>query len=451
MRSPLQTDNMNKKRHERSTRIVLLGVAVGSRNQGVQALGASLVNLCSASANRVEVRLLAGHSAPTTACYQVADGCIEVPVVNFRLSPRSCLRQHLAWIVLMAVTYRCLPIRGIRKRISRSTPWIEALESCDLAGDVRGGDSFSDIYGMQRFIIGFLAAWTAVLVKGSLVQFPQTYGPFKNPLARWMAGFLLRRSAVVVARDKASRQVAQDLVGPGKNVLLSPDAAFSLMAAPLAKVSVHPPTDTAPKGEVVGLNVNGLMYHGGYTRNNMFGLRMDYPVFLNRLLTALLEEQAHDVWLVPHTYGATGDVESDPEASRELRRSLPEALRSRVRIVDGEYDQHEVKGVIGTCGFFIGSRMHSCIAALSQGVPCVGVAYSMKFRGVFESVGMKDWVVDGREIDDETAVRRVMELYRTRDEIRDELKANADAARERLGEVFSEMLRSARSRQVDCN
>lgn len=436
-------------RHERPAGIALLGIAVSSKNQGVQALGASLVNLCAGSADGVQVRLLAGHSEPTTACYRTAAGRIEVPVVNFRLSPRSSLRQHLAWIVLMSVIYRFLPIPGLRKRISRSTPWIEALESSDLAGDVRGGDSFSDIYGMQRFIIGFLAAWTVVLVKGTMVQFPQTYGPFRNPLARWMARFLLLRSSVVIARDKASRKVAQDLVGPGRSVLLSPDAAFSMEAKPLGEISVDPPTDEAPKGRVIGVNVNGLMYHGGYTRNNMFGLEMDYPVFLKSLLTALLEEQADEVWLVPHTYGAADDVESDPEACRKLRKSLPEAMQARVRIVVGEYDQHEVKGVIGTCDFFIGSRMHSCIAALSQGVPCVGVAYSMKFRGVFESVGMEDWVVDGREMNEEDAVRRVMELYRTRDGIRDDLKSNADAARNRLRQVFSEMLRPAPAGQAD--
>jgi polysaccharide pyruvyl transferase WcaK-like protein len=87
--------------------------------------------------------------------------------------------------------------------------------------------------------------------------------------------------------------------------------------------------------------------------------------------------------------------------------------------------------------------MHSCIAALSQGVPCVGVAYSMKFRGVFESVGMEDWVVDARELDADQAVARVMELYRTRDGIRDELAANADAARVRLKEVFAGILNTA--------
>jgi polysaccharide pyruvyl transferase WcaK-like protein len=170
---------------------------------------------------------------------------------------------------------------------------------------------------------------------------------------------------------------------------------------------------------------------------------MDYPMFLHGLLLELLDGHDKDIWLIPHTYAGSGDVESDPEASIELRNSMPGHLRERVRIVLAEHDPHEVKGIIGMCDFFIGSRMHSCIAALSQGVPCVGVAYSMKFRGVFESVGMEDWVVDGREVDENQAVQRVMELYRQRDSVRDPLRANADAARERLRMVFKEIFEQA--------
>jgi polysaccharide pyruvyl transferase WcaK-like protein len=42
--------------------------------------------------------------------------------------------------------------------------------------------------------------------------------------------------------------------------------------------------------------------------------------------------------------------------------------------------------------------MHACIAALSQGIPCVGIAYSRKFRGVFETVGLPDMALDAREL-----------------------------------------------------
>ena len=44
--------------------------------------------------------------------------------------------------------------------------------------------------------------------------------------------------------------------------------------------------------------------------------------------------------------------------------------------------------------------MHACIAALSQGIPAFGIAYSDKFRGVFESVGAANLVADPRYLDE---------------------------------------------------
>jgi polysaccharide pyruvyl transferase WcaK-like protein len=167
---------------------------------------------------------------------------------------------------------------------------------------------------------------------------------------------------------------------------------------------------------------------------------MDYAAFLPHLVAALLREHPGELWLVPHTFAERGNVENDDEASDKLRNALPVELRGRVRLVTGDYDQHEFKWIIGQCEFFIGSRMHSCIAALSQGIPCVGVAYSMKFAGVFESVGMEEWVVNGRATTNEEAVAKLLSLYRRRNGVRSELLIRADHARERLTEIFRDLV-----------
>lgn len=372
-------------------------------------------------------------------------------MVNCRLSPKANLCEHLGWIVLAAVLYKLVPLAAVRRAMSSWTPWIGTLEHTAYVGDIRGGDSFSDIYGMHRFLLGFLMAWTVVLVKGKIIQFPQTFGPYKRPLARWLARYLLLRSAVIIARDRESQQVAQTLVGPEKQVLLSPDVAFSLKPAVPPHIQLDPPlsenselklctpVSALPAPHITGLNINGLMFNGGYDRKNMFGLKLDYAGFLSDLIAALLTGHPTELWLIPHTYGPPDSVESDPEASRRVRTALPREMRSRVRLVTGEYDCHELKGVIGQCDFFIGSRMHACIAALSQGIPCVGIAYSMKFFGVFETVGMQDWVVDGRTATNEEATGRVLELYRQRDSVRETLKKRAEEARVRLKEIFHEL------------
>jgi colanic acid/amylovoran biosynthesis protein len=445
-----------------------MGTPASCGNRGVAALGASLVNLCAHASHGGEMVLLLGNRDNQSAPFRVDGSRRLIPVVHCRLSPRSKPRDHLFWILLMSLLYRAVPFAGVRAAIARSTPWIKTVAESEIVGDVRGGDSFSDIYGLRGFLSGFLMAWTVLLVRGTMVQFPQTYGPYKSRVARWLARFILKRSSVIIARDKESQRVAQDLVGPSRKVLLSPDVAFSLdavlperfefdpplpltAALPLRsgeRVGVrcsgdspfsilHPPS-SGPKP--LGLNVNGLMFNGGYTRNNMFGLKLDYVSFLSELIVTGLAQHSGELWLIPHTYAPPGHVESDNEAAQKVRSSLPVEIRDRVRIVTGEYDAHELKGIIGQCEFFIGSRMHSCIAALSQGVPCVGVAYSRKFAGVFESVGMQEWVVDARASANDGAIARIVSLFQQRDGVRSELVRRANQARQQLTGIFRDLV-----------
>ncbi len=96
--------------------------------------------------------------------------------------------------------------------------------------------------------------------------------------------------------------------------------------------------------------------------------------------------------------------------------------------------------MVGLCDFFVGSRMHACIAALSQGIPAVGVAYSRKFVGVFETVGAGDWIVDGRDSDAESGVARVLDLYAQREQLRPVLQQRVREARAQLSKTFQEIL-----------
>jgi polysaccharide pyruvyl transferase WcaK-like protein len=375
----------------------------------------------------------------------------EVPVVNYRLSPRSSLRDHLFCILLLSLVYRLIPIAALRAAIKRAIPWIRAVAEADLVGDIRGGDSFSDIYGTYRFLEGCAPVIAVIFVRGEIILLPQTYGPFGSRIAKTMARWIIQHSSTILARDRQSVEVLGPLVGDRcHQVEYCPDVAFALQAERPSEFAANPPLRRGNGAVVVGINVNGLMYNGGHTRNNMFGLKMNYRTLLPELLLALLQEPAIELLLVPHTYGTPGTVdcdahvESDSPAALKVRDALPKQLHHRIHLVTADYDQHELKGIIGTCDFFIGSRMHACIAALSQSIPCVGIAYSHKFKGVFDSVGLADWVVDGRDVDNATVVKRILSFYQDRGMAREILRTRVEQARGQLRESFERLL-SARA------
>jgi polysaccharide pyruvyl transferase WcaK-like protein len=86
------------------------------------------------------------------------------------------------------------------------------------------------------------------------------------------------------------------------------------------------------------------------------------------------------------------------------------------------YKYDEIKYVIGQCDFFVGARMHACIGALSQNIPTVPIAYSDKFVGIMESIGLQNVVVDPRSMKEPEIFEVVERVYETRDAVRHELE-----------------------------
>lgn len=418
----------------------LLGASLSTGNRGVSALCASTVRLVTEAKPNAQMTLLIGSRNADPLTLLVNDTPRRINVVNNRLSPKAKRNEHLVWIVVMALLYRLLPIRSIRKKISDSTPWIKAAVEAEFVGEIRGGDSFSDIYGLRRFISGTIPLLTVIWVRGSAVLLPQTYGPFKGRLARVLARYVLRHSSTILSRDTDSMKVVEQLTNGRRKAAFCPDVAFVLESITPANPQIEPPLPQQKTGCLIGINVNGLVYNGGYTRANMFGLKLDYRKYLADLLQTLLADPDNRILLVPHTFAPDGSAESDPGASRELLNALPAELKSRVHIVTHPYNQNEIKGIVRLTDFFIGTRMHACIAAISQCIPTVAVAYSKKFAGVFDSVGVGECVVDARTVSNDEAMRRTLEIFKQRQQFASTLPPRIDAARAILRDTFAKIL-----------
>jgi len=423
-------------------KILLMGAPIGIGNRGVSALGTSVVRLFHEVCPTAQISLLIGNRDSLPIEVRVEGKIRKLGVVNFRNSPRAKLAQQLWWIALLAFIYRLLPFEKCRTAIKSLNPCVAAISEADVVADIRGGDSFSDIYGVRNFLMGSLPVLSVIWIRGSIALLPQTYGPYASFIARYVSRYIILSANVILSRDAHGIKVVEELTGGKRQATFCPDVAFALEPVAASHVEVIPPIPSRPEKVLVGLNVNGLMFNGGYTRDNMFGLKLDYPVFLKELLNELLRNPSIEVLLVPHTIAPPGSVESDNEASRLLAESVSPALAARVHLVMGSPDQHELKGIIGTCDFFIGSRMHACIAALSQGIPAVGVAYSRKFSGVFASVGAEKWVVDGKVQNVSAAIKETLHLFGEREFLAGHLRRSVPAAQENLRKQFERMVSS---------
>jgi polysaccharide pyruvyl transferase WcaK-like protein len=276
-----------------------------------------------------------------------------------------------------------------------------------------------------------------------LVLLPQTYGPYHHPLARWCARIILKGSNKILSRDRQGIKTVQQLLGEkshSKSIFFCPDVAFLLDSLVPKFPKIIPAVQKNTETPLIGLNVSGLLFNGGLTRNNMFRLRLDYRRFVEKFVSVFLETTAAHILLIPHTYAYPGNVESDPDACESIQKGFDGDFPGRVHLLSGQYNPVEIKGIVSLCDFFIGSRMHSCIAALSQGIPTVGIAYSKKFMGVFESIDADDLVIDARKVDMQTAMDDLVRHFKTRASIRNRLKAKAEEVRREVRTAFDAIL-----------
>jgi len=424
-------------------RVILLGASFDTGNKGVSALAASLIEIISRIRPDARFSFFIGNRSAGIREISIQGKKIEVSIINYRLSPKAQLKQHLFYLFFMSFLHRVIPLSFIKSIIIKSNSTLKALAEADFIGDIHGGDSFSDIYGMRRIIFGSIPDFIVLLLGKKLILLPQTYGPFDSKISKIISRSILKRAEYVLSRDKEGVKIAREIVGEKDvgRILFCPDVAFTMYSVVPESPAIEPPLfRRSSEDALIGLNINGLLFNGGYTRKNMFGLKFDYGAFVHSLSERILKETRAHLLLVPHTFAPDGHVESDPEACRQVFDAFKSRYSGRIHRVEREYDQFEIKGIIGLCDFFVGSRMHACIAALSQGIPAIGVAYSQKFKGVFDSIGLGDMVVDARSMDMESTIRRILEMFRNRQSNCAMVRNQVEMAKNRLDETFFHLL-----------
>jgi polysaccharide pyruvyl transferase WcaK-like protein len=240
-----------------------------------------------------------------------------------------------------------------------------------------------------------------------------------------MARCILKRASIVHARDHASAEYARGLLGnhsSNEKIRFTPDIAFVLDSRKPEHIDISGlETERTHDSIVVGFNISGLLFSGGYTQENMFGLNMDYGKLVCDVIEFLMSDERILVLLVPHVFAPDSMVEDDPNACLQVYQKLSEKFPRRMFLTRGRYNHNDIKYVIGLCDFFIGSRMHSCIAALSQFIPAVGIAYSKKFKGVFESIGLGNCVADAYLCNEDELLSVVKIALKRRDQTRKHL------------------------------
>ncbi len=304
--------------------------------------------------------LWADSDSPNLGVRVLAAGTEELLKTRWpELTVDSYLRPFPDGPAPMYLGYRQL-IEGVARRSAPASRW---FQSYDLVVDTGGGDSFADIYGIDRLAIISALRLCAARSGTPVVLGPQTIGPFGTFRGKALGRASLLGTKSVIARDSESRSYARGALH--RDVALSSDVVFAL------------PTETPAREEVdVLFNVSGLLW-----RDNKHVDSAAYRA-LCRDSVRLISERGFNVKLLSHVLAnETGD--EDETACRALADELPD---HPLQVVIPN-DLEDVRAHIASSRIVVGARMHACLNALSLGVPALPLAYSRKFAPLMNDLG----------------------------------------------------------------
>ncbi len=186
---------------------------------------------------------------------------------------------------------------------------LKTISASDAVIDISGGDSFTDLYGANRFQTVALPKLIALETNRPLILLPQTYGPFKTRACREKATGIVNRATCAWARDKRSFEVLKDLLGDDFNPQIhrcGVDVAFGLPIIKPKDVMRSLLTALNSEREKVGINVSGLIYNDQERAQTDFGFKANYNTVVYELVKRFWCETHVNLLLFPPAISPKG-------------------------------------------------------------------------------------------------------------------------------------------------
>ncbi len=297
-------------------------------------------------------------------------------------------------------------IRMLIKALFNKNSDMTLFKNADFIFDIGQGDSFSDIYGVDRFNTIDWIHQLARKYKKPYCILPQTIGPYKNEDIKKRALLSIEKASKCMTRDKQSMDFVIQNVPRQQSVKEYIDVAFFLPFDEIKQDSnfTH-----------IGLNISALLWNGGYTKDNQFELVCDYQALTRTIIDYFLQQPRTKVHLISHVVLPERDIENDYEVCYEIWR---EYHNTNLVLAPFALGPVEVKSYIAGMDFFIGARMHSTIAAFSSGVPVVPAAYSRKFNGLFVDTLQYPYIVDMKTMTNGEIMNIITDSLQQREEMK---------------------------------
>lgn len=297
------------------------------------------------------------------------------------------------------------------------------LEKFDIFLDFHGDILPNDL----RLIPLFIHTLNIMIIRRlnkPIVEFVNSPGPFDSLIKKILSKIIFKNVIVILDREPLSSQLVK-AIGVTTPVITTACPAFLLAPATKEHAEKILLKEKIVKNgnPLIGFTLAGYNLYS-FKKWDNFKHFDDLDVYIP-VIRYLLDDLNATVIFIPHVYrnnNWTGDFIQGPDYMilKQLYEKVGgDKYQGRLKILKGIFTSSEVKSVIGQCDLFIGGRMHACVAAVSQSVPTVFLAYGIKHFGMARHIGLEKYVVDGKNPNITLSV--VQDAWKNKENIRQSL------------------------------
>jgi len=309
------------------------------------------------------------------------------------------------------------------------------------------GDTFGDMAHPLHLLKQAFELGTVLLMGKPLVFFAQSPGPFSTWYRRLIARLILGHASAICAREPYAFAEMKKRFCPSVPVIGTACPAFLLepnvqQATQILKLEGFQDSSRLR----LGVTITGFSFSKNLVGQDKYRIEREHAELmpLVRTLQRAITVLDVDVLFIPHVFrfSESGELIHGPDTAitGQLQDlvidSLPSGIGERVRMIQGCYDAQITKGIIASCDCYLSGRLHASVAALSQGIPTVLLAYGRKFFGFASLVGQQDSVSPALAgaIDEEDLWQKLQAAVNNRDKVREEIYTHLSAV-QRLAEL----------------
>ena len=248
--------------------------------------------------------------------------------------------------------------------------------------------------------------WQILLAKSlgkTVVMFPNSVGPFRTSVGKFLTKLALNSCDFVLAREAISYSIVKSL-GIHSNIILTADTALLFKSS-----------EECSDGNFHGLKIG---VSPGIYGNSLSETEVDRYILAHaQVLDDCIEKYGTKIFFLPHF--VIGFAHDDLQMSRRIYAQMTN--KHDVEIIY-EPELEKFKVILNKMDMVISSKMHPAILASTGYVPIVCIVYDHKQTGFFQRLGMTDCIMDVKSVSYEGLSRKVDYVWNKREVLSGSLK-----------------------------